>query len=181
MWASDRLPSMPSHSKRSYGNRLASFQLSLIVKNPVIPAPRRSCGIPPENPKTSGSQATVLRRAERLLEVALAVDELADERLAAGDVAVGLEPHAADRLPAALGHALLDPLEDGGIVLLDPGIGLGGGLVEGEIGVALHQVEHGREGAPDLAAGLGERPEPGEVDVGVAGQAEPADRRIVAA
>jgi hypothetical protein len=33
----------------------------LIVKNRVIPAPRKSCGMPAEKPNTSGSQATALR------------------------------------------------------------------------------------------------------------------------
>ena len=39
--------------------------------------------------------------AEALLEVALAVQELAQERLAGGDVAVRLDPRPADRHPAA--------------------------------------------------------------------------------
>ena len=65
MFAVTRLPSSPSHAKRSCGKRFASFQVSLIVKKPVKPAPRSSWGIPGENPKTSGSQATVLLRPKR--------------------------------------------------------------------------------------------------------------------
>ena len=61
MWAVTRVPSSPSQKKRSCGNRLVSFQVSLIVKNPPIPAPRSNCGMPAEKPKTSGSQATVER------------------------------------------------------------------------------------------------------------------------
>ena len=44
--------------------------------------------------------------------------------------------------------------------------------------MAVHQADRGREGAARLAPGLGERPEPGEVDVGVAGERERAGRRV---
>ncbi len=64
--------------------------------------------------------------AEGALEVALAVEELADIGLAAADLAVRLDPHAADRLPAAFLHALLNLLEQLRIVLLDPGVCLRG-------------------------------------------------------
>ena len=37
------------------------------------------------------------------------------------------------------------------------------------VGELLHQAQHGVEGAPGLAPGLAQRPQPGHVDVGVAG------------
>src|SRR5215211_6847711 len=61
-------------------------------------------------------------RAEALLQVALAVENLAHERLARRQVEVWLHPRAADDLPAALAHALAQPLVELGRVLLEPGV-----------------------------------------------------------
>src|SRR5690606_25756787 len=119
--------------------------------------------------------------AEGALEVALAVEELADIGLAAADLAVRLDPHAADRLPAAFLHALLNLLEQLRIVLLDPGVCLRGGLVEDEVVVLLHQPDLRGPGAASLAARLCDRPQPGEVDMGVAGEHDAADRRVLLA
>ena len=118
--------------------------------------------------------------AEPALEGALAVEELAHERFAAGDLAVRLNPGAADRLPPPLRDPLLDPGEEVWRVLLDPGVELRRRLVEGEIGVALHQVEDGGKGAPPFPPRLGHRPEPGQIEVRVAGQGQSSHRRVIA-
>ncbi len=57
---------------------------------------------------------------ELLAEEALAVEELADERLARGDVAVGLDPCPSRRHEAPLGDAPLDLFPERGMPLLDP-------------------------------------------------------------
>ena len=59
--------------------------------------------MPPENPKTSGSQATVERLPNQACEGALPVEELADERLAAGDLQSGSthEPPIGSQRPSA--------------------------------------------------------------------------------
>lgn len=108
--------------------------------------------------------------AEALLEVPLAVQELPHESLSTHHLAVRLDPAPADRLPAPLGESLAHAFEQRRVVLLDPGRELCRGLYEGEVQVAIHQPEHGGKGAPAFAACLGDRPEPGEVEVRVPGQ-----------
>ena len=107
-----------------------------------------------------------------LLEVALADEELADEGFAVGEVEVGLDPHAADDLPAALFDALADLVVHLGIFFGDPCGVLRGGLGVGVVGVLVHELERGGEGALDDVDGFGARPEPGGVDVGVAGEVD---------
>ena len=107
-------------------------------------------------------------RAEALPEVALAVEQLAHQRLAAREVEIGLHPRAADDLPAALADALAQPLVEPGRVLLEPRVVLRRGGREAVLGVAVHQRELARPRAHDLAPRLGQRPQPGGVDVRVA-------------
>ncbi len=107
-----------------------------------------------------------------LLEVALADEELADEGFAVGEVEVRLDPHAADDLPAALFDALADLVVHLGIFFGDPGGVLRGGLAVGVAGVLVHELERGGEGALDDVDGFAARPEPGSVDVGVAGEVD---------
>jgi hypothetical protein len=52
---------------------------------------------------------------------------------------------------------------------------LGGGLGVGVVGVLVHELEGGGEGAVDDVDGFGAGPEPGGVDVGVAGEVELVD------
>ena len=106
--------------------------------------------------------------AELLLEEALPDEALAHERLARGDVAVGLDPHAALHLPAAVGDGLLDLPVERRVVLLAELVELGLGRAVPELGVALHVEDLARERAADLADGLAQRPEPLHVDVRVA-------------
>lgn len=107
------------------------------------------------------------------------MEELPHEGFAARDLAVRFRPRPADRLPPALRHALLYPLEDSGGVLLDPAVHLRGGLVEDEVLVAIHEREHARERPPGFTPRLREGPEPREVDVRVPREGEPADRRVL--
>ena len=106
--------------------------------------------------------------AEFLAEEALAVQELAHERLAGGQVAVGLEPHAALDLPAALRDALLDLFVHLRIALLEEIVQnrlAGHELIAGKL---VHELEHRCKGAHDLFAGLRDRPPPRHVDVRMA-------------
>ena len=105
-----------------------------------------------------------------LLEVALADEQLANEGLTAGEVEVRLNPHATDDLPAAFLDALLDLLVHLGVLVGHPLAVLRGGLGEGVVGVLVHQLQGGCEGALDDIDGLGLGPEPGGVDVRVAGE-----------
>ena len=107
-----------------------------------------------------------------LVEVALADEELADEGFAVGEVEVGLDPHAADDLPATLFDALADLVVHLRIFFGYPGGVLGGGLGVGVAGVLVHELERGGEGALDYVDGFAARPEPGGVDVGVASEVD---------
>jgi hypothetical protein len=122
-------------------------------------------------PEHVGQPEVVGVDAELVAEEAPAVDDLADQRLAGGDVAVGLDPHAADHLEAPLGHPLADALPDRRVAVAHPRQLLRLGDGEAEVGVAVHRGEGGRERAGALADGLPQRPEPGRVDVGVADRA----------
>ncbi len=115
--------------------------------------------------------------AEAALEEALAVDDLAHQRLARRDVAVGLHPHGAHRAELAGADPLADPGEEGRVVLLHPGQVLGRRAHEVVLRVVLHQGHGGGEGAGALAHGLPQRPQPGGIDVGVAHGAHPRSLR----
>ena len=117
--------------------------------------------------------------AEAAAGVALTVDKLARHGLAAGDVAVALDPYAAVRLIASLGHALFNALEDLRIVFFHPVCVQRGGLDEIIILIALHQVERFGIGARALADGLRIRPQPRRVHVRMADQAHVAARAVI--
>ncbi len=89
------------------------------------------------------------------LEVALADEELADEGFAVGQVEVGLDPHAADDLPAAFFDALAISSLICGILVGDPLGVVRGGLGVGVVGVLVHELERGGEGALDDVDGFG--------------------------
>ena len=112
-----------------------------------------------------------------LLEVALAVGDLPDQGFTAGEIGVGLDPHAADGDPPPVRDAPRDAFEHRGVVLAHPLVLDGLGAPEPEVGVAVHEGEHVRERAGALADGLADRPEPGGVDVGVPDRGDPVGRR----
>ena len=106
--------------------------------------------------------------AEPVAVVRAAVEQLAAHRLAAGQVGVGLDPHAADGDDAAAGDGRAQPLEQLGVVLLDPRRVLRRGEGEAVLRVEVEQAQLVGDGAGRLAAGLAQRPQPGGVDVRVA-------------
>ena len=114
---------------------------------------------------------------EVLQEEPLAGHELAGHGLGAGHVGIRLHPHPAHRCEAPIGHALLDAGEQLGVAVLQPLVLLGGGGGEGDVRVVLDQRAHVGEGAGHLADGLPYRPQPGGVDVGVAGGQHRQGRR----
>src|SRR5690606_28049612 len=88
--------------------------------------------------------------AELFPKIALAVKTLTNERLAAWDIAVRLDPPAADNAPAPFAHALFDLLEHGRIGFLHPLIERGGAGDKNEVVIFLHAIERGAEGRLDL-------------------------------
>ena len=102
--------------------------------------------------------------------VGLAQLELAQQRGRGDQHAIALDPGTIDRLPAARGHGLADAGEQGRPVLGDPGVEGWRGVAEMELGVALHQAQGRLEGALRRPPGVRHRPEPGQIEVGVAEQ-----------
>ena len=121
-----------------------------------------------------GQPQGVVRRAELAGEEPAPVEDLPDQRLAVRDVAVGLDPRGAHRLPAAFPYPLLHLRVEGRVLLLHEGVELCLRLREAERRVPLHQPQRRRERACALPPGLGERPEPHHVDVGMPHEVHPA-------
>src|SRR5581483_11731041 len=111
----------------------------------------------------------VVDLAELLGKEARALRELAHQRLAAGDIAVRLQPHHPDRLEAPFGDALFHALVERRVVLLEVAVDLRLAHAEVVVWVALHQVQRVRYRVRNLLARAPERPEPGDIQVGVAG------------
>ena len=105
---------------------------------------------------------------------------MSDQRFARGHIGVGLDPHGADRLPLTGAHLFGDGGKQGGVVLTDKIIKLGGGVIELELGELVHQLKGGVECAHAFAAGLDHRPKPGQVNMGMAGRCERAFLRKAA-
>ena len=110
--------------------------------------------------------------AEARLEVALADQQLPYLRFAIGHIKVRLYPHAAHHLPTAFLHPLLDPLELRRVFLLQPLVVGRGRLAVGIFRILIHQLQGGAEGLAHHLDGLGPRPQPGSVDVGVSGEVD---------
>ncbi len=105
-------------------------------------------------------------------EPALPDQRLPGEGLTAGDVAVGLDPPAADHLPAALGHPLLDLVEHRGVGALNPVVERRGGRGVDEVVVLRQPVQRRAERRLDLLEALRPLPQPHRVDVGVADEVQ---------
>ena len=104
---------------------------------------------------------------EALTAVALTLQKLAQQGGRADQNAVGLHPGAVDGLPATGLHGAANGGEQGGLVLLDPGVESWGGVGEVQLGIALQQRQGRAEGADRRLPGVGHRPQPGQVQVGV--------------
>ncbi len=81
--------------------------------------------------------------AELLLEKPLAVEDLAHQRFARGEVAIGLDPHGTNRLPLTATHRFFDPLIDVRVMGLHPGILLGLRAAEDVLRILLHIIQRG--------------------------------------
>ncbi len=115
-------------------------------------------------------QKTVGGVAEPALRVTLPPQKLAHHALAAGNVAVALDPYAAVRLIASRAHRVRHPLKQGGVVAAQHFAVAGGALHKAVLRVARHQVELVGIGAGALFDGVVGRPQPRGVHVGVTDQ-----------
>ncbi|GFI48825.1 hypothetical protein IMSAGC020_00020 [Lachnospiraceae bacterium] len=105
--------------------------------------------------------------SELLLDEPAAKEYLARQGFPACQVAVGLYPHAAVRLPASLFHSLLDIFKYIRELLFHILIELRLCLEEYIFRVHLHQAEHGGERARAFLSRMLQTPQPCHVNVGV--------------
>jgi len=110
---------------------------------------------------------------ENLPEVSPAVEELAHQRLATGDVRVHLDPGGPVHFPASLIGAPAYLVQHLRMILGDELIELRLAANEAIVGVAFHETQCRGERARSLFAGLRQGPQPGYVDMGVPDGAHP--------
>ena len=129
--------------------------------------------------RTSRGSRRSSRDPEAVAQVALAVERLPDERLAAGDVAVRLDPPAADHLPAALGDPRADPLEQlRGRSPRPTRRRATESQREDEVRVLVHPVDRRLERRAHLLVALRPLPQPHRVDVRVADHVDDASAHV---
>jgi len=113
--------------------------------------------------------------AELFLEKVFAKEDLADQRFAGDQIAIGFHPHRANRLPLSATDSFFYALPDLGIVGLHPGVLLCLRADKDVAGIFLHVVQRGGKRAGTLANRLPQRPEPGCVNVGVTNRGKRMD------
>ncbi len=106
--------------------------------------------------------------AKMAAEERLAQQELARQGFRPADVAVCLDPHAAQWFPAPLRHPRFDLAKESRVIPAHKLIKLGLALGKMIGRKLLHQPQDGGKGTPCLAPCLPHRPQPGQVEVGVA-------------
>ena len=156
------------------------------VREPVLAVPRQLLGDEPLHAAGGedlgqpggvaehvGDPHLATAHAEVLLEEALPEHDLADDALAGRQVHVGLDPHPAGRDPLAGADLLGDPGEQLRLPLPDPLVLLGLRAGEPVLRRIVHQGDGRCERAHALAHGLGQRPQPRRVDVGMADRHHP--------
>ena len=125
----------------------------------------RQAGGKAEAVRQPGQVVVPLR--EGALAVVLPLLELPQQGGGVEQHAVALDPGAIQRLPATGPHRRADAVEQGWPLQLQPGVERRSRMAEMELREALHQIQRGDEGALGRPPGVGHRPEPGEIEVGM--------------
>ena len=106
--------------------------------------------------------------AEVVHEEILAVEELADHRFAGDQIAVGFDPPAALKLPTSFLHAFLDFRKQLRIMIFRHLVELRLRFAEDVVRILLHEGDLAGERTRAFADAFADRPQPADVDVGVA-------------
>ena len=161
-------------AKQSMGERVGGIPGQLVGAEPAHAGGRRHRRQATAETKTVRQPGQGMLQAwEQLPTGALAVLELAQQRGGGDQHAVGFHPGPIDRLEATRLHCGQQPLKQTRPLALQPGVEGGGGMGEMELGVALHQIQHRAEGALGRLPGVGHRPQPGQIQVGMTQQMHP--------
>ena len=119
--------------------------------------------------------------AESIAPPTGAMKDLSDETLAAGCVAIRLDPHRPTRFPSPLANSGRDSLKELGRILANPLILLGLTTEETEVRRSFHDPIDGGKRSEAFSPGLRDRPEPRGIDVSVTdGDAGGSARRAAA-
>jgi hypothetical protein len=106
--------------------------------------------------------------AQSLAHVSLAEKDLAHDRLALGQVHIGLDDHAINDVPASLLDQRQNLGEEPGILLLDPFVDLRLAAHEVEIGVFAKPIGRGKARGQRLGPPFGPAPQPHRIEVRLA-------------
>ena len=91
---------------------------------------------------------------ETRFNVTLPVQQLPHQRFPAEHLRVRFDPHATNHFDPAFVDTGANAFKQRRVVILEPGVNLGAGLVEIKIRVAIHQAQHGGKRASGLASGF---------------------------
>ena len=134
--------------------------------HPRGPGDGRQTGAKPEAVGQPGEGVLQLR--EGPATPLLTQLKLTQQRSAADQHAVALHPRTVDGLKATRRHSRHDPCKERRAVLLEPGVEGWGRMAEMQLRMALHQRQGRAEGAFGRLPGVGNGPEPGQIEMGVA-------------
>ncbi len=137
----------------------------LLRNEAVAPAGAENLGQRRRVAEHIGKPCLLAAHSEPRLEVALAVHKLAHQAFAAGQVHVGLDPHATDRLPLAAGYPLANAIEQRRVVLFHPFVLRRLRTREAKLGIGVHHARCAGERARTFAHRLADRPQPGGINV----------------
>ena len=156
-------------AEQAVGERLAAVPGELVGAEPLHPGTAGHGGQACTEAKADRQPTEVVRPFGKTgAAVGLAKGELLQQGSGADQHAIALHPGAIDRLEAPGLHRRPQPRKQSRAVLLNPGVERRGGVGEVELREALHQGERRFKGAHSGLPGVGHRPQPGQIQMGVA-------------
>ena len=157
------------------GERVAAVPGQLVGAEPTHSAQLGDGRKPGCEAKTVGQPTEIVRPlGEAAAAVGLPLLKLPQQRGDPHQDAIGFHPGAIDRLKTTLCRGRLQASKKRRTVLLHPGVERRGGVGEVELWETLHQRQGRIEGANRRLPGVRHRPEPGQIQMGVAQEMETA-------
>ena len=161
-------------AEQAMGKGIAAVPGQLVGAEPTHPAELRHGRQTGGKAKTVGQPAELVGPlGETAAAVGLALLELPQQRWDPHQDAIAFHPGAIDRLKAALLHGRQKAGKQSRMVLLNPGVERRGGVGEVQRWIPLHQGQRRLEGAQRRLPGVRHRPEPGQIQMGMAQHMEP--------
>ena len=165
--------------ERVVSRGVESIPRELLGQEPVDPGAAHDLWQLAVIPEHVGVPELAVPAAELALEEPLAIQELAHERLPRGQIAIGLDPGAADRHPLARSRPMPDAVIQVGVVPPHPVVLIGLRAAEPKLRVPGHVGGLRAEASHQLSMRLLERPKPRGVDMGMADRRQLVHNRAV--